>query len=65
MASSGLPPEEYVRQQAQHDPVLGFQLRQGFVVDGLVPNYLPDPDSRDYGVRLVWRNPETEQNPPT
>jgi predicted amidohydrolase/ribosomal protein S18 acetylase RimI-like enzyme len=42
----------------QRDPVLTFQLRNGFEVIGLMPDYLPeDKASLGYGVHLLWRNP--------
>lgn len=55
LAASGLPPQQYVQQRAAQDPVLAFQLRQGFQIEGLVENYLPDPESLDWAARLVWR----------
>lgn len=40
------------------DPVLTFQMRNGFEVLGLLPDYLPeDRESEGYGVHLLWRNP--------
>lgn len=54
--------EDYIEQvQAKkvRDPVLSFQLRNGFEVVGVLPNYLPsDRESLGYGVHLVWRNPK-------
>jgi predicted amidohydrolase/GNAT superfamily N-acetyltransferase len=45
------------------DPVLSFQLHNGFEVIGLLPNYLDaDRDSLGYGVHLSWRNPKVEQD---
>ena len=56
--------EEYVTQvvrKQQRDPVLSFQLRNGFEVIGLIPHYLDaDQQSLGYGVHLVWRNPKVE-----
>ncbi len=49
---------EEVKSNRQRDPVLSFQLRNGFEVIGLLPDYLPeDKDSLGYAVHLVWRNP--------
>ena len=49
---------EEVRQNRQRDPVLSFQMRNGFEILGLLPDYLPeDKDSLGYGVHLLWRNP--------
>jgi len=54
-------PDVYVAEVAageQRDPVLTFQLRNGFEVIGLLPGYLPeDKESLGYGVHLLWRNP--------
>ncbi|KAA3628975.1 MAG: GNAT family N-acetyltransferase [Proteobacteria bacterium] len=54
--------EEYIDQVQQkqvRDPVLSFQLRNGFEVVGVIPNYLPnDRESLGYGIHLLWRNPK-------
>lgn len=54
-------PEDYideVRENRSRDPVLSFQLRNGFQVIGVLPNYLPeDKASLGYAVHLLWRNP--------
>ncbi len=54
-------PEAYVAAIAEgraRDPVLSFQLRNGFEVKGILPNYLPsDRESLGYAVHLVWYNP--------
>jgi predicted amidohydrolase/GNAT superfamily N-acetyltransferase len=54
--------EKYVAQvveRKQSDPVLSFQLRNGFEVIGIVKNYMEsDKQSLGYGVHLVWRNPQ-------
>ena len=54
-------PEAYleeVKGSRQRDPVLTFQLRNGFEIIGLLSDYLPeDKDSLGYGVHLLWRNP--------
>jgi predicted amidohydrolase/GNAT superfamily N-acetyltransferase len=53
---------EEVKQKRQRDPVLSFQLHNGFEVFGLIPGYLQgDRDSLGYGVHLVWRNPKVPQ----
>ncbi|MCB1789198.1 MAG: GNAT family N-acetyltransferase [Gammaproteobacteria bacterium] len=56
--------EEYVEQiqKKQHrDPVLSFQLRNGFEPIGVLKNYLSsDRPSMGYGVHLVWRNPKVD-----
>ena len=54
---------EQVKQKKQRDPVLSFQLRNGFEVIGVIPNYLKeDRESLGYGVHLVWRNPKVPQD---
>ncbi|MEZ4873661.1 MAG: hypothetical protein R2827_15760 [Bdellovibrionales bacterium] len=41
------------------DPTLGFHLRTGFKVVGILENYLPiDEESMGYAVHLRWDNPE-------
>lgn len=50
---------ELVRDRKLRDPVLSFQLRNGFEVLGVLEDYLPgDRDSLGYGVHMLWRNPE-------
>ncbi len=57
--------EEYVDlvvQKKQRDPVLSFQLHNGFEVLGLIPSYLDaDRQSLGYGVHMAWRNPKVAQ----
>ena len=54
---------EAVCQKQARDPVLSFQLHNGFEVIGLIPGYLDaDRDSLGYGVHLVWRNPAVEHH---
>jgi predicted amidohydrolase/GNAT superfamily N-acetyltransferase len=40
------------------DLVLSFQLREGFVLRGVMPNYLRDPKSRNHASLIEWLNPE-------
>ncbi len=50
---------EQVQRKQARDPVLNFQLRNGFEVLGVLPNYLPgDRESLGYGIHLLWRNPK-------
>ena len=65
--------EEYIEKvklKEIKDPTLGFHLRRGFEVIGVLKNYLPlDKDSLGYGVHLKWLNPDytavfTEKNKP-
>ncbi len=50
---------EQVTARKLRDPVLSFQLRNGFEVIGVLPNYLiEDRKSLGYAAHLVWRNPK-------
>ena len=50
---------EMVKNKKVRDPVLGFQLRNGFEIIGVLKNYLPsDKESLGYAAHLVWYNPE-------
>ncbi|MDP0491406.1 MAG: GNAT family N-acetyltransferase [Verrucomicrobiota bacterium JB023] len=40
------------------DLVLSFQLREGFVVRGVLDHYLPDPLSHDHATLIEWLNPD-------
>lgn len=53
-------PEEYVRAVESgelKDMVLSFQLREGFVVRGILRNYIRDPMSRNLASLIEWVNP--------
>jgi predicted amidohydrolase/GNAT superfamily N-acetyltransferase len=59
-------PEAYieaVQKQKVRDPVIGFQLRNGFEFKSVLEGYLPqDTESLGYGALMVWSNPQfTEQ----
>ncbi len=50
---------ERVVSKELRDPVLSFQLQNGFELIGILPNYLDqDRESLGYGMHLVWRNPK-------
>lgn len=56
-----ITPDEYAQRVATRrlsDPVLSFQLKEGFVLRGILPNYLRDPRSRNYASLLEWLNPD-------
>jgi predicted amidohydrolase/ribosomal protein S18 acetylase RimI-like enzyme len=59
-------PQEYLDQVLAgklHDPVLRFQLANGFEPIGILPNYLPeDVRSRGHAVHMIWRNPFVDQD---
>lgn len=46
------------------DPVLSFQIGNGFEAIGVVEHYLDtDRDSLGYGAHMVWHNPKIERDP--
>jgi GNAT superfamily N-acetyltransferase len=48
------------------DPVLSFQLREGFSYCGVVEGYIPeDVESRGFASIIVWLNPEYDPRKPT
>ena len=48
------------------DPVLSFQLREGFSYCGVIPDYLPeDVESRGNASLIVWLNPDYDPTRPT
>lgn len=59
--------EEYVekvKNKEIRDSSLGFQLRNGFEVIGVLKDYLPSDDaSLGYGIHLRWSNPEYVEVP--
>jgi predicted amidohydrolase/ribosomal protein S18 acetylase RimI-like enzyme len=40
------------------DLVLSFQLREGFQLRGVIPNYLRDPKSHNWASLIEWLNPD-------
>lgn len=56
-----LTPESYVQKVQDgelRDPVLSFQLREGFTVRGILRNYITDPMSRNCASLIEWLNPD-------
>jgi len=50
---------EAIKLKKARDPVLSFQLNNGFEVFGIIPDYLTvDHQSMGYGIHLIWRNPK-------
>jgi len=50
---------EQVLDRKIKDPVLDFQLHQGFELIGIIENYLPyDKDSLGYAAHMKWHNPD-------
>lgn len=59
--AENLTPQAYVTEVENghvQDLVLSFQLREGFVVRGLLKNYIQDPLSKNYATFLEWINPD-------
>ncbi len=55
-----LSPLEYVmkvKRREIKEPVLGFQLRNGFKFIKILSNYLKDPRSLNYATFIEWKNP--------
>jgi len=61
-------PEDYlrlVREGKLKDPVIGFQLANGFEPVDILPRYLPeDKRSAGFAVRMRWRNPYVNAEEP-
>jgi hypothetical protein len=56
-----MTPEQYVSEVVagkRFDSNLSKQLRKGFKVRNLIPNYTEEPRTRDYAAAIVWVNPE-------
>ncbi|HMP81494.1 MAG TPA: bifunctional GNAT family N-acetyltransferase/carbon-nitrogen hydrolase family protein [Verrucomicrobiota bacterium] len=56
-----LSPEEYAQRVVAgefRDLVLSFQLREGFILRGVMPHYLRDPKSHNYASLIEWLNPD-------
>ena len=56
-----IPVEAYVRRVVADelkDPTLTFQLKQGFVVRGLLQHYLEDSASDNWATLILWENPD-------
>ena len=52
-----------VADRRQRDPVISFQIRQGFELIGVLPRYLPaDSASLGFATHMVWRNPAEESS---
>jgi predicted N-acetyltransferase YhbS len=54
--------EEYISSSHPHsgkplDPELYLYMKAGLKVIKVLPNYIPDPESLNYGALLEWKNP--------
>lgn len=59
--SKEMTPIEYVQKVKRHEikePVLAFQLRNGFKFIKILPNYMKDPRSLNYATFIEWKNPD-------
>lgn len=59
--AEAMTPAQYVDEVARgvrKDPVLGSQLKAGFVVKGILEDYLDDWRSASYATKIVWTNPQ-------
>jgi predicted amidohydrolase/ribosomal protein S18 acetylase RimI-like enzyme len=62
-------PKDYLDQVVEgkiRDPIIGFQLRNGFEPIGILENYLPeDQQSLGFAAQMVWYNPYVDPDEPT
>ncbi|MHB8602496.1 MAG: GNAT family N-acetyltransferase [Nitrosotalea sp.] len=59
-----MSPNEYVQKVIEgeiDEPVLGFQIKNGFKFIKVLQNYLKDSRSVDYATFIEWKNPEYKQ----
>jgi predicted amidohydrolase/GNAT superfamily N-acetyltransferase len=59
-------PEEYAARVSGgelRDLVLSFQLREGFVLRGVMPNYIQDSLSKNFASLIEWLNPDYRPAP--
>lgn len=64
---AGMSPAEYAYKVAKgdlKDLVLSFQIREKFVLRGVMPHYLPDPKSHNHASLIEWLNPDYEPSAP-
>jgi GNAT superfamily N-acetyltransferase len=55
-----MPIETYLHEVIRgerFDPVISIQLKRGYRIYGVIPEYLEDPSCANYGILIVWRNP--------
>ncbi len=61
-----MTPEEYAERVVageMRDLVLSFQIREGFVLRGVMPHYLRDARSHNYASLIEWLNPDYRPTP--
>ena len=49
---------DYVIKGLINEPVLCFQMRNGFKYIKILPNYMKDPRSLNYATFIEWKNPK-------
>lgn len=60
-AAAEVTAEQYVSEViagTRFDNNLSKQMRMGFTPLNLIPNYVPDWRSLNWGVAIIWRNPD-------
>lgn len=58
---AGMTPDEYAARVVSgelRDLVLSFQLREGFVLRSVMPNYIHDARSKNFASLIEWLNPD-------
>ncbi|HYQ15906.1 MAG TPA: GNAT family N-acetyltransferase, partial [Polyangiaceae bacterium] len=58
---NGMTPDEYAARVVAgelRDLVLSFQLREGFVLRSVMPNYIHDSRSKNFASQIEWLNPD-------
>jgi len=64
--AASMTPEEYAARVVAgdlQDMVLSFQLREGFVLRSVMPNYIHDARSKNYASLIEWLNPDYRAAP--
>jgi predicted amidohydrolase/GNAT superfamily N-acetyltransferase len=64
--AADMTPEEYAARVVSgelRDLVLSFQLREGFALRGVMPNYIHDARSKNYATLIEWLNPDYRAAP--
>lgn len=57
-----ISPDEYLKLKNEkgdtYDPEIRFYERQGFYIAKVIPNFEPDTQSRNFGIVMLWKNPQ-------
>ena len=64
--AGNMSPQEYAQRVVTgdfRDLVLSFQLREGFQLRSVMPNYLRDPRSHNHASLIEWLNPDYKPRP--